>query len=48
MGHRAQGAFYITYYIVSCSFLCTVMKLWYRSWEGVCVWFWPPVTDGLL
>jgi hypothetical protein len=32
-GHR--GASYITYYIVSCSVLCTVMKLWYRSWEGV-------------
>ncbi len=32
-GHR--GAFYITYYIVSCFVLCTVIKLCYRSWEGV-------------
>ncbi len=35
MGHRAKGASYIKYYIVSCSVLCTLMKLWYRSCEGV-------------
>ncbi len=30
-GHR--GA--LQHNIVSCSVLCTIMKLWFRSWEGV-------------
>ena len=34
MGHRAQGAF-LQQIFVSCSLLCTVMKLWFRSREGV-------------